>query len=95
MGTPNNHPPSVGRTVTWLLAFFAAAIASIWDMHAKPGGWIEIAITAYVLIFGLGSAIWHLVSAIRTDRAKQLAERARLKAFNDANHDAGPKTPAQ
>lgn len=83
MGTPNNYPLSVGRTVAWLLAFFAAAIASAWDMHAKPGGWIEVAITAYVLIFMFGSTIWYLTSAIKADRAKQLAERARLKAFND------------
>jgi hypothetical protein len=90
MSTPNNHQPSVAPTVTCLLAFFAAAIASAWDMHAKRGGWIEVTIAASVTIFMSGSAIWSLVSALKDDRAKQLAERTRLKAFNDEHPSDRP-----
>jgi hypothetical protein len=85
MSTPNHQKPSIA----WLVAFFAAAIISAWDMYAKPGGWTEAAVTACVFTFMFGSAIWHLVRALKADRAKQLAERARLKAFNDENRARG------
>jgi len=68
-----------------MVAFFATGLISTWEMYAKPGGWTEVVITAYVVTFMFGSGIWYLVSALKVDRAKQLAERARLKAFNDEN----------
>ena len=95
MDAQNNQKPKIARTIVWLVAFFAAGIASAWDMHAKPGGWTEVAIDTYVLTFMFGSAFWQFVSVLKADRAKQLAERFRLKAVNDENLHTPPKTPAQ
>lgn len=96
MGLPNNQKPSVA----WLVAFFAAGILSAWDMHAKPGGWTEVAIGTGVVTFMFGSTIWHLVRVLTGDRIKQLAERTRLKAFNERNAACGSsedpnETPAR
>jgi hypothetical protein len=73
MGAPNTK-----LSIAWLVAFLAAGISSGWDMYAKPGGWVEVVITAYVVTFMFGSGTWHLVRMLK-------AERARLKAFNDEN----------
>src|SRR5262245_1517794 len=87
MDTPDNEKkPAIARHVIWLVAIFALAIASAWEMHAKPGGWIGVVTDGYFLMtFTFGSAIWHVLSLLKADRSKQLAERARLKAFNDEN----------
>lgn len=95
MDTPQDPKPPIARHVIWLVIFFAVTFSYAWSIHAKPGGWTEFIIEACFDIFWITlivSGIWKLGRMLKDDRAKQLAERARLKAFNDDNPDISSKS---